>query len=263
MKILKSTALSLIALMAVELIPQSLVEATSSSDYNCDTVNATDTGVCGGLFSAGLGGGRRKRRHLASSEDNWMTEDIKHCLDESYDTAVAIEHGHFFFVGIPKDAPDCPTVVTDNGPDAVKNLVPHVTILGSDEMENQTPNKDKLFLFGHAITLGTYVDAINDLKSFNVAKADYDVIENNCSTLMFEICKKVGIDYKELETLANIEAFVGKSIAADTDVVEMLRAGYLEHNEGLYETAKFRVWNWYVGDEEMTRHFVKSYMAAH
>ena len=118
-----------------------------------------------------------------------------------------------------------------------------------------------LFL-DHTVTLKSFSDAINQLSPANyaISENEYNIVENNCATLLLDLFTKVGLDYKDPNTVTKIENYVGKSLAANDVRVGEIRQAYLEQNKGIFHRASFYVWNFAVGDEGMTRALVRSYM---
>lgn len=216
---------------------------------------------------------RRRHRNLAYREDLWITEDVNHCSEESYRTALVIDYRHLFYAAIPNDesTTNCPVILTDNGyvleddedPKSyvLKQLVPHVTI---DNFAGELEQDDILFL-DYDVTLGEFVDAIHHVGTnpvYEIDSSEYDMIDNNCATFMLNMMKTLGFDYKEPETSAKIQNFVGKLLAENPENIKDIRTAYLNKHEGFMQKAKFHAWTWYVGEDALARHLVKSYMAA-
>ena len=164
-----------------------------------------------------------------------------------------------FFLAEPEDKDSkCPVVAVDNSDNDADHdtLVPHVTILDESLAEG--------LALDHSFTLGSLVyEAISQMNpiDYSISANEYNLITNNCGTFLLHLCKKIGLDYHQPETNANIiNQYIGKSLAANEHFVDNVRKAYLEENTGTFQQMKFYVWNYYVGDEGMTRALVKNYM---
>jgi hypothetical protein len=199
-----------------------------------------------------------RRRHLAHDESFWSSQEIQTCLDATYEANVVVDGGHLFFLAKPQDKDSkCPVVAVDNGvldEDHDIYLAAHVTIL------------DESFANGlaldHSLTLGSLSEALSqmNLPDYSISKKEYNLTENNCAKFLLHLCKKIGLDYHEPATNANIVNYVGKSLATNEDFVEKIRKTYVEENTGIFQQMKFSVWKYYVGDEGMARALVKNNM---
>ena len=181
------------------------------------------------------------------------------CWEETYENALYADTKHLFVLAVPKNKDsNCPSIALDNGFSGGKGhgweLAPMLTI--SDKVPEGV-----LFL-DHTVTLKSFSDAINQLSPANyaISENEYNIVENNCATLLLDLFTKVGLDYKDPNTVTKIENYVGKSLAANDVRVGEIRQAYLEQNKGIFHRASFYVWNFAVGDEGMTRALVRSYM---
>ena len=203
----------------------------------------------------------RTRRALASDEQVLWGPEFDDCWAEMYENAVYADSTHLALLAVPKNKDsNCPIIALDNGFIGGENfeqggsLAPMLTVL--DEVPEGV-----LFL-DHTVTLMSFSDAINQLSpaNYGISENEYNIVENNCATYLLDLAKKVGLDYKDPNTVTNIENYVGKSIAGNDDTVGKIRQAYLEQNKGIFHKASFYVWNFAVGDEGMTRALVRSYM---
>jgi len=212
-------------------------------------------------FWAGGGFGSYRRLALASDEQVLRGPEFDDCLEEMYENALYADSSHVSYLAIPKNKDsNCPIIALDNGFSAGVDfeqggvLAPMLTIL------HEVP-EEVLFL-DYTVTLMYLLNAINQLNpaSYVISEKEYNIVLNNCATFILDLMKEVGLDYKDPNTAANIENYVGKSIASNDITVGKIRKAYLEENKGIYHKASFYVWNFAVGDEGMTRALVRSYM---
>ena len=198
------------------------------------------------------------RRHLADSGELWSSPEIEQCLEETYETALYVESGHLFLLASPeKQNSTCPTIAIDSASsdeDDEFDLVPHITLLHGVPAGALSLN--------YSETLGYLSRVLSDLNHamYTVAKNEYNVLDNNCATLLLHVFEAIALDYKEPKTNSNIINYVGKSLAADKSTVDAIRKAYLEQNAGILEQTMFHAWNYIVGDEGMTRALVRDYM---
>lgn len=176
-----------------------------------------------------------------------------------YENALFADSSHLSLLAVPKNMDsNCPIIALDNGLSGGEGiehgLAPMVSIL-------DTAPEGVLFL-NHTVTLMSFSDAINQLSPANyvISENEYNIVENNCATYLLDLAKKVGLDYKDPNTVTKIENYVGKSLAANDVTVGKIRQAYLEQNKGIFHKTSFSVWNFAVGDEGMTRALVRSYM---
>ena len=185
-----------------------------------------------------------------------MGPEFDDCWEETYDNALYADRSHVLYLAVPKNKDsNCPIIALDNGfSEGVNFLAPMLTIL------HEVP-EDVLFL-DYTVILMDFLDAIKKLipAKYVITENDYNILHNNCATYILDLMKEVGLDYKDPNTAANIENYVGKSIASNDITVGKIRKAYLEENKGIYHKASFYVWNFAVGDEGMTRALVRSYM---
>jgi len=203
----------------------------------------------------------RARRALASDEHFLRGPEFDDCWEEMYENALYADSSHVSYLAVPKNKDsNCPIIALDNGFSEGVDfeqggfLAPMITIL------HEVP-EGVLFL-DYTVTLKYFLYTINQLISANyvIFKNEYNIFHNNGATYILGVAKKVGLDYKDPNTAANIENYVGKSIASNDITVGKIRKAYLEQNKGIYHKASFYVWNFAVGDEGMTRALVRSYM---
>lgn len=202
-------------------------------------------------------GCRRGRRHLAHDETFWSSQEIQTCLDATYEANVLVDGGHLFFIAEPENkASKCPVVAVDNGAMATDHdvMVPHVSIVGESIA-------DRLAL-DHSLTLGSLSEALSQMNptDYSISNKEYNLTGNNCSTFLLHLFKKIGLDYHEPATNANIVNYVGKSLATNQHFVDKIEKAYLAENTGIFQQMKFSVWSYYVGDEGMARALVKNNM---
>ena len=178
-----------------------------------------------------------------------------------YENALYADSFHLCYLAVPKNKDsNCPIIALDNGFSEGVNfeqggvLAPMLTIL------HEVP-EEVLFL-DYTVILMDFLDAIKQLIPANylISEKEYNIVHNNCATYILDLMKEVGLDYKDPNTAANIENYVGKSIASNDITVGKIRKAYLEENKGIYHKASFYVWNFAVGDEGMTRAAIRSYM---
>lgn len=202
---------------------------------------------------------RRSRGRLLAADDNFKSApEFEQCQEEIYDTKLYFEYGHLIFLASPKnnDSNNCPIVAIDNGymdgDDTV--LAPHVSML------HEVPEGG--LSLDHSVTLGSLSRAVSDLdpSDYTFPANEYNILENNCATLLLSVFEKIGLDYKEPRTNTNIVNYVGKSLAAGKSTVDGIYKAYTEKNTGMFQKSKFVVWNFLVGDEGMTRALVRNYM---
>jgi len=195
-------------------------------------------------------------RRLAHDESFWSSLDDS-CYDTTYGANVVVDGVHLFFIAKPQDKDSkCPGVVVDNGKKDADHdtLAPHVSILDESPAEG--------LALDHSLTLGLLSEALSQMNptDYSISTNEYNLTGNNCATFLLHLCKKIGLDYHETATNANIVNYVGKSLAADEHFVDNVREAYLKENTGIFHQMKFSVWEYYVGDEGMTRALVKNYM---
>lgn len=203
-----------------------------------------------------------RRRALASDEQVLLSPEFDDCLDVIYDSVLYAYGGHVSYLAVPKNMDsNCPILMLDNGfsegVDGFEHggvLAPMLTVL--DEVPKG------VLLLDHIVTLETFLHAIHQLIPVNyvISENDYNLADNNCATYLLDFAKKVGLDYKDPNTITNIENYVGKSIASNDIIVGDIRKAYLEQNKGIFHKASFYVWNFAVGDEGMARALVRSNM---
>ena len=196
-------------------------------------------------------------RRLAHDESFWSSQEIETCLDATYEANVVVDGAHLFFLAEPEDKDSkCPVVAVDNGAMDTDHdvLVPHVSIVDESTTEG--------LALDHSLTLGSLSEALSQMNptDYSISANEYNLTGNNCGTFLLHLCEKIGFDYHEAATNANIVNYIGKSLAANQHFVDNVRKAYLEENTGTVQQMKFSVWNYYVGDEGMTRALVKNYM---
>ena len=200
--------------------------------------------------------------------------EFEQCQEESYDTKLYFDNGHLIFLASPMNKNDsnnnlnnnnCPIVTIDNGyvdgDDTI--LVPHMSIL------HEVPEGG--LSLHHSITLGSLSDALSNLdldKYTIVIKDEYDILNNNCGTFLLALWDEIGFDYKDEDTNkesnANVNSdivnFVGDYAGKEKEAMDTVRNTYLEQNKGMFHQITFDMWKYYVGDEEVARTLVRSYL---
>ena len=200
------------------------------------------------------------QRHLANSETFWLSPEIEACLDITYDTALHFDVDHLSLIAFPQNKDSkCPIIEVDNG--YINNndnddLVPIVSVLA--EVPTGGLSLD------HSVTFESLSWAVSQLSpaDHSIDKNEYNILDNNCASLLLYVFEKIGLDYKDPETNTNIVNYVGKSLAASEPVVRDIHEAYLKKNAGMLSQTKFHVWNFLVGDEGMTHALVRNYMDA-
>ena len=196
-------------------------------------------------------------RRLAHDKSFWSSHEIEACLDSTYEAKLLFEEGHAVFLAEPENKESkCPIVAVDHGVTDTDHdtLVPHVTILDESPPE--------VLASHHSLTLGALSEALSQMNptDYSISANEYNLFGNNCATFLLHLCKKIGLDFHEPATNANIVNYVGKSLAANEDFVDKVKKAYLEENTGTFQQMKFSVWKYYVGDEGMARALVKNNM---
>jgi len=197
-------------------------------------------------------------RRLALDESFWSSKEFKSsCFNDNYEAKVVFDGGHLYFVANPQDKNSkCPGVAVDNGYMETDpgTLAPHLSILDESLAEG--------LALDHSLTLGSLSEALSQMNftDYSIPVDKYNLTGNNCATFLLHLCEKIGLDYHEAATNANIVNYVGKSLAADERFVDKAREAYLKENTGIFQQMKFSVWEYYVGDEGMARALVKNYM---
>mmetsp|Transcript_7412 Transcript_7412/g.10946 ORF Transcript_7412/g.10946 Transcript_7412/m.10946 type:complete len:246 (+) Transcript_7412:100-837(+) len=213
-------------------------------------------------FWAGGGFGSYRRLALASDEQVLWGPEFDDCLEEMYENALYADSSHVSYLAIPKDKDsNCPIIALDNGfSEEGVNFEQGGVLAPMFSILHEVP-EEVLFL-GYTVTLMYLLDAMDQLNpaSYVIPEKEYNIVLNNCATYVLDLMKEVGLDYKDPYTAANIENYVGKSIASNDITVGKIRKAYLEENKGIYHKVSFYVWNFAVGDEGMTRALVRSYM---
>ena len=188
----------------------------------------------------------------------WSAPEIEQCLEETYETALYVETGHLFLLASPeKQNSTCPTIAIDSAPSDDNDefdLVPHISLLHGVPAGALSLN--------HSETLGYLSRVLSDLNHVmhTAVKNEYNVLDNNCATLLLHVSETISFDYKEPTTNSNIINYVSKSLAADKSTVDAIRTAYLEQNAGMFVQTMLHAWNYVVGDEGMTRALVRDYM---
>ena len=178
-----------------------------------------------------------------------------------YENAVYADSTHLALLAVPKNKDsNCPIIALDNGFIGGENFEQGGALAPMLAVVDEVP--EEVLFFDHTVTLMSFSDAINQLSpaNYGISENEYNIVENNCATYLLDLAKKVGLDYKDPNTVTNIENYVGKSIAGNDDTVGKIRQAYLEQNKGIFHKASFYVWNFAVGDEGMARALVRSYM---
>lgn len=198
------------------------------------------------------------RRLLADDGGFWYSQKVVNCLDAYYDGKVVVsKEGHIFFIAEPQNKDlMCPALAIDYGyMEADHDIIaPHVTIL------DESP-PDGLAL-DHSLTLGSLSETLSqmNLSDYKLSMEEYNLFGNNCATFLLDLCKKIGLDYHEPATNANIVNYIGKSLATNQHFFNKIKEAYIEENTGIFQQIKFSVWSYYVGDEGMARALVKNNM---
>jgi hypothetical protein len=201
---------------------------------------------------------RCTRRLLADSGELWSSPEIEQCFEETYETSLYVEAGHLFLLASPeKQNSTCPTIAIDSASsddDDKFDLVPHISLL------HGVP--EGALSLNHSETLEYLSRVLTDLNhaTHTAVKNEYNILENNCASLLLHVSDVIALDYKEPKTNSNIINYVGKSLAADKSTVDAIRKAYLEQNTGMFVQTMFHAWNYLVGDEGMTRALVRDYM---
>jgi hypothetical protein len=215
-----------------------------------------------GLVAAVNSGNKRRRsrgRLLLAADDSFESApEFEQCQEETYDTKLYFDYGHLIFLASPKsrDSINCPIFAIDNGymdgDDTV--LAPHLSML------HEVPEGG--LSLDHYVTLGSLSRVVSDLdpSDYTFPANEYNILENNCATLLLSVFEKIGLDYKEPRTNTNIVNYVGKSLAASKSAVDSIYKAYTEKNTGMFQQTKFVVWKILVGDEGMTCALVRNYM---
>ena len=196
-------------------------------------------------------------RRPAHDKSFWSSQEIEACLDATYEANVVVDGAHLFFLAEPENKDSkCPAVAVDNGAMDTDHdtLIPHVSILDESPVEG--------LALDHSLSLGSLSEALSQMNptDYSISSNEYDLTGNNCATFLLHLCEKIGLNYHEPETNANIVNYIGKSLAANEHFVDNVRKAYLEENTGTFQQMKFYLWKYYVGDEGMTRALVKNYM---
>uniref|UniRef100_A0A7S3QCP5 DUF4105 domain-containing protein n=1 Tax=Chaetoceros debilis TaxID=122233 RepID=A0A7S3QCP5_9STRA len=214
------------------------------------------------LSDPGRHGEPIRRRALASDEQVLLGPEFDDCWEEMYDNALYADSFHISYLAIPKNKDsNCPIIALDNGfSEEGVNFEQGGVLAPMFSILHEVP-EEVLFL-GYTVTLMYLLDAMDQLNpaSYVIPEKEYNIVLNNCATYVLDLMKEVGLDYKDPYTAANIENYVGKSIASNDITVGKIRKAYLEENKGIYHKVSFYVWNFAVGDEGMTRALVRSYM---
>ena len=197
------------------------------------------------------------RRRLAHDESFWSSQEVEACFDATYEGNLVVDGGHLFFLAEPENKDSkCPIVAVDHGLTDTDHdtLAPHVTILDESPPE--------VLALSHSLTLGALSEALSQMNptDYSISANEYNLIGNNCATFLLHLFKKIGLDFHEPATNGNIVNYVGKSLVANEDFVDKVKKAYLEENTGTFQQMKFAVWQYYVGDEGMTRALVKNNM---
>jgi hypothetical protein len=196
-------------------------------------------------------------RRLADDGGFWYSQKVVNCLDAYYDGKVVVKENHIFFIAEPQNKDlMCPALAIDYGyMEADHDIIaPHVTIL------DESP-PDGLAL-DHSLTLGSLSETLSqmNLSDYKLSMEEYNLFGNNCATFLLDLCKKIGLDYHEPATNANIVNYIGKSLATNQHFFNKIKEAYIEENTGIFQQIKFSVWSYYVGDEGMARALVKNNM---